>query len=151
MTILTYYRWKRRWYKDTRTWRQRLHCSHVNWDSIMDDLVETYLRWKHPRLDANASSTSTSALAESPYDFTVEVINIYSLETSALIRRSEESKSPAIALVDCGYLGTTPTSPTLAISLKTLELYRRIRLRKPSFSVEAFAKVICDLYTVCLK
>ena len=48
MTILTYYRWKRRWYKDTRTWRQRLHRSHVNWDSIMDDLVETYLRWKHP-------------------------------------------------------------------------------------------------------
>ncbi|KAH7904203.1 hypothetical protein BJ138DRAFT_1239965, partial [Hygrophoropsis aurantiaca] len=39
-------------------------------------------------------------------------------------------------------------TPSLAFSLPTLELYRRIRLRKPSFSVEAFAKVLCDLYGI---
>jgi hypothetical protein len=47
-----------------------------------------------------------------------------------------------------GYLGATPHSPTIAISLSTLELYRRLRLRKPSLSVEAFTKVLCDLYHV---
>jgi hypothetical protein len=114
----------------------------------MDNLVKTYLKWRYPQPDPAASAASIAALSESPYDFTIKAVNIYSLQISALIRRSEDSKSPAVALVDCGYLGTTPTSPTLAISLRTLELYRRIRLCKPSFGIEAFAKVICDLYMV---
>lgn len=54
----------------------------------------------------------------------------------------------AEALVLAGYLGTTPQTPSIAISITTLELYRRLRLRKPSLSVEAFSKVICDLYEV---
>ncbi|KAG2361657.1 hypothetical protein BDR07DRAFT_1451498 [Suillus spraguei] len=55
-------------------------------------------------------------------------------------------ETAAEALVLSGYLGATPHSPTIAISLLTLELYRCLRLRKPSLSIEAFAKVICDLY-----
>lgn len=47
-----------------------------------------------------------------------------------------------------GYLGNVPLNPSIAVSFKTLEMYRRIQLRKPSFSVEAFAKVTCDLYSV---
>lgn len=45
-------------------------------------------------------------------------------------------------------MGNGPINPSIAISLKTLDLYRIIRQRKPSFSFEAFAKVLCDLYTV---
>ncbi|KAG1781307.1 hypothetical protein EV702DRAFT_1177559 [Suillus placidus] len=52
----------------------------------------------------------------------------------------------AEALVLASYLGTTPQAPSIAISITTLELYHRLRLRKPSLSVEAFSKVICDLY-----
>ena len=37
---------------------------------------------------------------------------------------------------------------TVAVSIKTLELYRRLRRRKPGFSIEAFTKVICDIYMV---
>jgi hypothetical protein len=114
----------------------------------MDDLVKTYLKWRYSQPDPTVLAASIAAPSESPYNFTIEAVDIYSLQISALIQRSEDSKSPAVALVDCGYLGTTPTSPTLAISLRTLELYRCIRLRKPSFSIEAFAKVICDLYMV---
>ncbi|KAF9489129.1 hypothetical protein BDN71DRAFT_1402123, partial [Pleurotus eryngii] len=47
-----------------------------------------------------------------------------------------------------GYLGMTPITPNLAISLKTLELFRRLRLRKASLSVEAFAKVMCNYYNM---
>jgi hypothetical protein len=116
----------------------------------MDHLIEAYLKWKYQQFDTATSCTShIQSPIESLYDFTMETVDIYSLQTSTLIRRSENCKSAAIALVDCGYLGTSPNSLTLAISLKTLELYRRIQLRKPSFSVEAFVKVICDLYMVC--
>ena len=52
------------------------------------------------------------------------------------------------ALMIQGYLATSPVDPTLAISIKTLELFRRLRCRKASLSVEAYAKVLCDLYAV---
>ncbi|TEB36285.1 hypothetical protein FA13DRAFT_1903597 [Coprinellus micaceus] len=45
-----------------------------------------------------------------------------------------------------GYLPTTPVNTSLAISLKTLQCYKYLCQRKASFSVEAFAKVLCDLY-----
>ncbi|KAG6886946.1 hypothetical protein C0992_001539, partial [Termitomyces sp. T32_za158] len=61
--------------------------------------------------------------------------------------RTEESRTPT-ALVLQGYLGTTPENPTLTLSLRTLELYYRIQRQKASFSIEAFAKVICDLYMI---
>ncbi|TEB23452.1 hypothetical protein FA13DRAFT_1798085 [Coprinellus micaceus] len=51
-----------------------------------------------------------------------------------------------ITLVEAGYLGNSPEEPTMAISLKALDLYRVLCQRKPSFSFEAFAKVLCDLY-----
>ncbi|KAG2029491.1 hypothetical protein BDR03DRAFT_936832 [Suillus americanus] len=81
-----------------------------------------------------------------PFDFSINVINIYTLVTTANIHSAATIETAAEALVLSGYLGATPHSPTIAISLSTLELYRRLRLRKPSLSIEAFAKVICDLY-----
>ncbi|EIW84255.1 hypothetical protein CONPUDRAFT_49671 [Coniophora puteana RWD-64-598 SS2] len=74
------------------------------------------------------------------------VINLYTLQTETRISRSEDVGTAHEALVLNGYVGTSPDSPSLAVSISTLELYRRIRLRKASFSVEAFAKVICDMY-----
>ncbi|GBE82651.1 hypothetical protein SCP_0410360 [Sparassis crispa] len=38
-------RWKSWWYKDTRTWRQRLEHLQANWVPLMDDLTNTYLAW----------------------------------------------------------------------------------------------------------
>lgn len=103
--------------------------------------MKAYLHWKY-------SEPAPSAIEESPYNFTISTVDIYTLATSSLIHRGENSISPSIALAEHGYLGNAPENPSLAISLKTLELYYRLRLRKPSFSVEAFARVICDLYMV---
>ncbi|KAL6298830.1 hypothetical protein BKA93DRAFT_833746 [Sparassis latifolia] len=54
------------------------------------------------------------------------------------VPRTRESRSQAEAIAAQGYLPTTPISPTLAISYKTLELFRRLHLRKPSFSARSF-------------
>ena len=81
------------------------------------------------------------------FSFMIEVLDIYTLKSSVTIPCSGQ-ELPIQALVKNGYLGNTPTTPSLAVSLKMLELFRRMRLRKPSFSVEAFAKVLCDLYSV---
>lgn len=134
-------RWKNRWYIDHRTWKLRRDSLNQNWAPLMEALADAYLEWRHP-------STPRTEATPSPYDFTIDVVDIYELTQAAFITRSEDSSSAAIALVQAGFLGTSPHSPSLAISLKTLELFRVIRLHRPSFSVEAFAKTICYLYSV---
>ncbi|KAI1784334.1 hypothetical protein LXA43DRAFT_901762 [Ganoderma leucocontextum] len=52
------------------------------------------------------------------------------------------------ALVLNRYLGTSPDQPSLAISLKTLELLQCIKLCKASFSIEAFTKLLCHYYSI---
>ena len=83
----------------------------------------------------------------SDFSFSIELLDIYTLDTSVMVPCSSE-ELPIQALAKNGYLGNTPMTPSLAISFRTLKLFRRIRLRKSSFSVEAFTKVICDMYSV---
>jgi hypothetical protein len=83
------------------------------------------------------------------FSFPLDVLDIYTLETSVMVPCSSQDL-PIQALIKNGYFGNTPKTLSLAISLKTLELFRCMRLRKSSFSVEAFVKVVCDLYSVSL-
>ncbi len=84
---------------------------------------------------------------DTSYDLDMDVIDMIMLEERKHFRRDANQTTP-IALAASGYLTTTPVEPTLAISFTTLEYFRRLRSRKSSYSVEAFAKVLCDLYAV---
>ncbi|KAG2156989.1 hypothetical protein DEU56DRAFT_905664 [Suillus clintonianus] len=114
--------WIGRHYKDSRTWRRRLHNLHANWATLIPLLVDAYLQWKSSmnRLPAPITSISQSAVC----------------------------LSPSVALMSRGYIGNAPHQPSFAVAIRTLELFRLLWLRKPSLSVEAFAKVICDTYAV---
>lgn len=103
-----------------------------------------------PSLGPEGSPPAPSAPSDTQYDFTMPVIDIFTLKTRARIRPLPGTPSGAAALVMNGFVGVTPVNPSLAYSIETLELYRRLRLRKPSFSVEAFSKVLCDYYVVRL-
>ncbi|KZT06566.1 uncharacterized protein LAESUDRAFT_759386 [Laetiporus sulphureus 93-53] len=145
-------RWKGRWYKDARTWRLCLEHVQANWAPLLDALTDIYLAWCYPSAPDHPATSDALPLSRLPlsmemcpddddYSFTIEVIDIYTLDTTVRIPRSCESRSQAEAVAAQGYLPTTPIDPTLAISFKTLELFRRLRLRKASFSAEAFAKI----------
>ncbi|KAG1737240.1 hypothetical protein EDB19DRAFT_1895912 [Suillus lakei] len=82
------------------------------------------------------------------YDFTVNTIDIFTLESSASISQSADCLSPSVALMSRGYIGNTPYQPSFAVAIQTLKLFCLLQLCKPSLSVEAFAKVICDTYAV---
>ncbi|KAI0701463.1 hypothetical protein BC835DRAFT_1404505 [Cytidiella melzeri] len=58
------------------------------------------------------------------------------------------SISPALDLMRNGYVAKSPSKPTVAVSIDTLALLYRLRQRKPSYSIEAFAKVVCDYYNM---
>ncbi|EIW74685.1 hypothetical protein CONPUDRAFT_159976 [Coniophora puteana RWD-64-598 SS2] len=162
--------------KDHRTWTHRTQHKQANWEVLLPSLVAAYIKWKHPESTQAAppesvpstsrESTPTPSLESAPAtppsdaasapdtpvldlpqrcDFDISVVDIYTLSSIAHVPRLGTERT-AEALVSAGYLGATPEKPTIAFSLPTLELFRRLRLRKPSFSVEAFAKVICDFY-----
>ncbi|KAJ4463848.1 hypothetical protein C8J55DRAFT_443245 [Lentinula edodes] len=100
-------------------------------------MADAYVKWKY-------AVGLPDGFCEA-YSFTIDVVDIHTLAREATISRGEETKA-AVALVYAGYLGTSPELPSLAVSLKTLELYYTLCLFKLSFSIEAFAKTMCHLY-----
>ena len=139
-----------RFRRDQRTWRDRLTNFHHNWKPLIGGMVDAYLRWKYPdialadpgRVQDPPPQPQSSTLVEIP------ALDIYTLSTSITIQCIED-RTTASVLAGLGFIGNAPFYPSIAISMKTLEFYRILRRRKPSFSVEAFVKVVCDLYMVC--
>jgi hypothetical protein len=64
--------------------------------------------------------------ATESWDFKITVVDIHTLEKEVVIQRSPQCKWIAEALVLNGYLGASPENPSLAISLRMLELYHKI-------------------------
>lgn len=95
----------------------------------------------------SAPGTEDHTVPSDLIDVEITVIDIYTLSTSVKLSRVDD-ETTAVALANLGYIGNTPFRPSVAVSMKTLELYRLLRRRKASFSVEGFVKVICDLYNV---
>lgn len=92
---------------------------------------------------ADAASASPELV---PY--TVRVYDLFTLQSQLTIMRSQNSVSPAADLMKQGYIAKTPTLPEVVVSVKTVQLLHRLRQRKASLSIEAFAKVVCDYYNV---
>ncbi|KAI0676297.1 hypothetical protein C8Q78DRAFT_960152, partial [Trametes maxima] len=131
--------------KDTRTWGERVRRQHEHWKDLMPSIIEAYLAWRYPSPSAQTSSPNPLASDDNPEDIEIAVVDIYDLLRTKTIPAPAE-RSVAEALVSAGYLCSTPIKPRLAISLQTLELLRCVRLFKPSFSIEAFAKLVCHYY-----
>ncbi|GBE87425.1 hypothetical protein SCP_1101010 [Sparassis crispa] len=99
-------KWKPRWYKDMRTWRQRMHHLDENWQPLLPKLVDVYLSWRYgPDRPADEPTEATASADDGiDYNFKTPVLDIYSTVNSVLY--------------------------------------------KPSFSVEAFAKLLCHFYMI---
>ncbi|KAF9076441.1 hypothetical protein BDP27DRAFT_1210207 [Rhodocollybia butyracea] len=130
----------RRKYKDARTWKQRVQRFNDAWASIIDELVEQYICWKY------SIPSQTAEPATTGWEFSIQIIDVYTLTREATVPRNSETKATS-ALVQAGYLPASPESPSIAVSLRTLELFYATRLFKPNFSVEAFAKTVCHLHS----
>ncbi|KAG1853644.1 hypothetical protein F4604DRAFT_1933044 [Suillus subluteus] len=120
---------------------------------LLVPLTDAYLRWKATCSDQPqpVPANNCPSIPSNSYSFTIAIIDIFMLQTSAFIHRDADSLSPAIDLICAGFLSHVPVSPSVAISLCTLEHFCHLRLRKPSFSVKAYVKVICDSYKVPYK
>ena len=122
----------------------------ARWQELMPRMLTAYLQWKYPSPPVSPDSPrpeGPAAHTSSDYDLDVDCIDFYSLESTLHVPRAS-SESPAEALIRNGYLGATPDNPSIAVSLRTLELFQDIRRFKASYSVEAFTKMLCYKYYV---
>ena len=62
------------------------------------------------------------------------------------------STDPTIAacLIRQGYLPCSPLKPTVAITIRAMELFRLLHLRCPHVSVQSYVKTLCDMHLVRL-
>ena len=56
----------------------------------------------------------------------------------------------ASLLLRQGLVPSAPLKPRLAVSVRTLELYRVTRMRCPHLGIQAFVKALCDVHCVSL-
>ncbi|KAK7696629.1 hypothetical protein QCA50_001287 [Cerrena zonata] len=145
-------------YRCERSWKTRRDQHFKSWEQVHVNVVDTYLAWKRSS-PADASSNTPPSPPSDPRSnlssdpplgvpYTIQIYDIFTLEDKYTVYRPHTSTSPAIDFAHHGYLVKTPIEPTVGVSFRTLNLFHRIRLRKPSFSVEAFTKVVCDHYGV---
>ena len=119
-------------------------------------MIDAYMRWKFASTDSSSAPASgpTTSQAGSPelrepiHHFDISVLDIFTLVRTARIKPSIAVSSGAAALVEAGYIGVSPVNPSTAVAISTLELYRRVRSRKPSFSAEAFSRLTLVVYTI---
>ncbi|RXW18867.1 hypothetical protein EST38_g6987 [Candolleomyces aberdarensis] len=128
-------------------WGQRTTQFHENWGNIDDLASSAFAQWKAS--SAGPPMTTPRQLLSTDINFTMELIDMFTQETQLNVT-VPDNETIVPHVIAQGYLATTPINPLVAILLQTLEFYKILRERKPSFSVEAFTKVLCDLYEIAM-
>lgn len=112
------------------------------WAEQYPSLATIFLDWKHsgPKVDP----PPPPAPPLSPSYFTVDMIAWHHRDFTFPVNQAEGSAHASESLVCHGLLSNSPTIPTYAFSLLTLESFRRLQLRAPRLSVQSFLKAVCD-------
>ena len=158
--------------KDIRVRADRVEIQTAHWEEQMDNLVQAYLTYRsQDRGDRLPCIPPSEGMPEDQHvqSFMIETLDSYqcsylflllpSLVRPTLMRfftaRSyphfEPIKGEAWAnetLIRHGYLGCAALQPTLAISIRTLELYHQTHRTCPRFSIEAQCKTLCFMQSV---
>ena len=158
MTSLPYtnhYRPVRR--RQQQPYATRISRAEAQWENQLPSLVDAYLQYM------NGPPSAQELGQESLEIFYIDVFGEYSYIYSTYVHDyrllSEFSSKRTLShLPNCpfinstllrhGCLSSSPHQATYAISLRTLELYRCLRLRQPRVSIQAWIRVICDLHNV---
>ncbi|KAG2341488.1 hypothetical protein BDR05DRAFT_976866 [Suillus weaverae] len=115
---------------------------HNAWNLQLPKLADAYLHWKHiGRHDLDVESELP------PHQFHISTVDVFEFQPVRTITQHNEEVANA-ALVHVGLLGCSPTAPSVTITLQCLELYHQLRRHQSSFSIQAFAKVLCALHDV---
>lgn len=124
----------------------------------MPQLVKQYLEWKHSSVEVvNGPGELFEVTAVYTFGKRLDIPINYIVTYHTLIGRTRHhnvhqntNELSNVALIKTGLLGCSPETPSVAISLDTLELFHRLWHCHGQLSVQAMARVLCDLHNVCI-
>ncbi|KIM61914.1 hypothetical protein SCLCIDRAFT_25388 [Scleroderma citrinum Foug A] len=114
---------------DQRTRETCYANMHAAWDMQLPSLVERYLEWKHNRLVNLEDDQSSSC-----HQFQVTAVDVFESHHDYVVLQLPDELAN-ISLACIGFLGCSPTVPSVTISFKCLELYHQLRRCQSSFTV----------------
>ena len=126
------------------------------------DITEAYLEWSYV-MSAEGVAVPTSPVPADSGEYSIRVVDTFGklqifspffltkfspayYDTSLTILPTD--KTIASAIVRQGYIPSSPLTPSVCITIQSLELYRVAHLRSPHLSIQAFVKTLCDLHSV---
>ncbi|KAG2337267.1 hypothetical protein BDR05DRAFT_978578 [Suillus weaverae] len=115
---------------DHHTRRDRIQCRADAFDAQLPAITEAYLDWSLQRRQTQDHGLQLSLI----YFVTLTLKASDSFITSALVHQ--------------GVIPCSPISPSVAVTVDALEFYRIAHLWNPHFSMQAYAKTLCDLHGV---
>ncbi|KAF7967191.1 hypothetical protein HWV62_35590 [Athelia sp. TMB] len=146
-TCITSYHPEKRRRRDNRTRRDRNKIREDTFRIQMPAMRAAYLDYSFAQAVNQGNDSASAAPPADSGSMTVKVVKPFSSE-DVQITILPTNKYITSALVHQGLLPCSPISPTVAISIEAMELYRVAHLRCPHLSIQAFVKTLCDLHTV---
>ncbi|KAH7904826.1 hypothetical protein BJ138DRAFT_1119044 [Hygrophoropsis aurantiaca] len=124
-------------------------------DQQLPELTDGYLNWSLNRSKAGKKSFFEEFRRDendvindaNSGQWPIKVIDVICAE-AVTIKIIPSDVFIASALTRQGLIPCSPISPTVAITIDALEVYRVARLRSPHFSIQAYVKTLCDLHGV---
>ncbi|KAG6852234.1 hypothetical protein C0991_001782 [Blastosporella zonata] len=112
----------------------------------MSEMVDGFLKWSEA---LGVSGEMVAPLLKEGLDIqgflTITVVDVFDLCLRD-VPMIKGDKTIAAALVKCGLIPSAPYSPSLAFSIRVLELYQNTNLRCPHLAIQPFVKSLCDLH-----
>ncbi|EPQ55524.1 hypothetical protein GLOTRDRAFT_75671 [Gloeophyllum trabeum ATCC 11539] len=130
---------------DYRDRRNRVELRTTQWNEQIDVLVNAYLEYSQQEQDGLVCEPAGAD--EGGDAFGIEVIDIFHRRYQTFIPTPGEAYTNA-TLLRYGYIGCSPVRPSVAISLRTLAVYRQTHRVCPRLSIQAEVKKSCHLHQV---
>ncbi|KAJ6528195.1 hypothetical protein B0H19DRAFT_1083718 [Mycena capillaripes] len=130
---------------DTRTRSNRMQILVDVFTAQMDAMTDVYMDWA-----VNTAGEGLGSLYAHPLDAVIEetrkilVVDVFSYYADVPI--IEGDLFVASAYVHQGLMPVAPHLPTVVITVRTLETFRRLQLRCPRLGVQPFVRALCDLH-----
>ncbi|KAJ7439623.1 hypothetical protein B0H11DRAFT_1751794 [Mycena galericulata] len=129
--------------KDPRDRRDFLEKLVTGFKGQMEDITDAYMKWASTN---GGLDKSWDGLTDGEVDshFGIRIVDLFdSISVAAPMLKTD--KWIASGLVRQGLMPCSPFAPTVAISIRCLELFRVAHLRAPNLTIQAWIKTLADI------
>ncbi|KAJ7451074.1 hypothetical protein FB451DRAFT_1284595 [Mycena latifolia] len=137
--------------RDYRTRRDRTQAVVDGFRLQMTTITDAYMDWS-----LKSKDTGMGVLLEGEPDemvlshlplLIIDVFTAYEADIPMFAR----DKFVASGLINLGLVPCSPYGPTVAITIRTLEVFRVTRLRCPRLGIQPYVRALCDIHGVAFR